>query len=74
LIKERSELPALSTLNRMAVTAQSKTNDNYFNTIADSLPASAKLELLRLLNVKAPSSETHWRQIKREPEKPGVRN
>jgi hypothetical protein len=49
LIKERSELPAFSTLERMAVTARSKTNDNYFNAIADSLPASAKSELEQLV-------------------------
>ena len=73
LIKERTELPALSTLERIAITARSKTNDNYFNAIANSLSASAKQELLRLLNVKVPSGETHWHQIKREPEKPGVR-
>jgi hypothetical protein len=33
----------------MAVTARSKTNDNYFNAIADSLPASAKSELEQLV-------------------------
>jgi len=73
LIKERTELPALSTLERIAVTARSKTNDNFFNAITDSLPASTNQELLRLLNVKAPSGETQWHQIKREPEKSGVR-
>ena len=66
LIKERTELPALSTLERIAVTARSRTNDNYFMAIADSLPESAKQELLRLLHVRAVSGETQWHQLSRD--------
>ncbi|MGK0284107.1 MAG: hypothetical protein ACI82O_003657 [Patiriisocius sp.] len=73
LIKKRTELPALSTLERIATAARSRANDGYFNAIAECLPDTAVQTLLSLLNEKSSSGETLWNQIKLEPEKPGVR-
>jgi len=73
LVKEEFELPALSTLERMAYNARATCNTQYFDRIERSLSEPTKQRLLQLLSESLPDGTTQWNQLKYEPEKPSVR-
>ena len=50
LVKEQFELPALSTLERIAFSARARINADTFDQIERSLSAETKQQLLNLLS------------------------
>lgn len=74
LIKEQFELPAQSTLERIAYSARAQCNAEYFEAIEQSIPNDSKQRLLNLLTEMQSDGTTLWTRLKYEPEKPSVRN
>lgn len=70
LVHHRYELPAFSTLDRMAFRAREASNNRYFSSISELLSAQDKAMLDALLK-KTPGEPTSaWQILKREPKKP----
>ncbi len=70
LVHHRYELPAFSTLDRLAFRAREASNDRHFSSISDQLDAQNKAMIDALLK-KTPGEPTSaWQMIKREPKKP----
>ncbi|MVF14919.1 Tn3 family transposase [Ketobacter sp. MCCC 1A13808] len=72
LVKESIELPAFSTLERIAVTARAYANRAYFRAVTGVLNQETTDILEALLHTKSDSGETHWQVLKNEPQKPNV--
>lgn len=73
LVKESIELPAFSTLERIAYSSRSRANANYFRIITHTLSPSTVDTLTTLLTTKTDSGITYWQVLKSEPKKPSVR-
>jgi TnpA family transposase len=70
LVHHRYELPAFSTLDRLAFRAREASNDRHFASITDQLSVQDKAMLDALLK-KTPGEPTSaWQMLKREPKKP----
>lgn len=70
LVHHRYELPAFSTLDRMAFRAREKSNNQYFSAIATQLSKQAKALIDGLLKTTAGESVSPWQMLKREPKRP----
>ncbi|MBM3729100.1 MAG: Tn3 family transposase [Acidobacteria bacterium] len=73
LTKNRFELPAFSTLHRIAQHARAEANRRYFDQIAGRLTAEDKDHLARLLTRPAGESDSLWAKLKSEAGRPTVR-
>ena len=73
LVKEQYELPALSTLERIAYRARNTFNTNYFDQVEKNLSDDVKSRLLACLADVKSDGRTQWFNLKNEPEKPSVR-
>ena len=72
LVKESIELPAFSTLERIAFTARAHANRVYFRAITEVIDKETDNILEALLHTKTDSGITHWQLLKSEPKKPSV--
>ncbi len=73
LVKESIELPAFSTLVRIAYSARAHANTQYFSSIIQSLTQEATETLESLLTNKNASGLSLWQLVKSEPARPSVR-
>ena len=72
LIRQRFELPAFSTLLRIARTTRSTVNRRYQLRVCELLDADARQRLLAILSRSAGESRSLWDQVKREPKRSTV--
>lgn len=70
LVHHRYELPAFSTLDRMAFRAREKSNSRYFSAITRQLTAHTKALIDGLLKTATGESASPWQMLKREPKRP----
>lgn len=70
LVHHRYELPAFSTLDRIAVQARGKNNDQHFSAITQQLSPQAKVLIDALLKADPEDRVSGWQLLKREPKKP----
>ena len=72
LIRQRYELPAFSTLLRIARTSRSLANRGYQTQFCESLNEVTRQRLLTVLSRPDNASRGLWDQVKREPKRPTV--
>jgi Domain of unknown function (DUF4158) len=72
LIRQRFELPAFSTLLRIARTTRNTVNRRYQLRVCELLDAGARQRLLAILSRSAGESRSLWDQVKREPKRSTV--
>ena len=72
LIKEQIELPAFSTLNRIAINARAQANQTYYSAIVDGLSGTTIKMLDNTLLYDNGEGQTLWHLLKQEPEKPSI--
>ena len=70
LVHHRCELPAFSTLDRMAFRAREKSNNQHFSAIAGQLTSQTKALIDGLLKTVTGESTSPWQMLKREPKRP----
>ena len=70
LVHHRYELPAFSTLDRMAFRAREKSNNRYFSAITHQLTAHTRALIDSLLKTATGESVSAWQMLKREPKRP----
>jgi TnpA family transposase len=70
LVHHRYELPAFSTLDRMAFRAREKSNSRYFSAITSQLTAHTRALIDSLLKTATGESVSAWQMLKREPKRP----
>lgn len=70
LVHHRYELPAFSTLDRMAFRAREKSNNHYFSAISGQLTPQAMKLIDSLLKTVQGESVSSWQLLKREPKRP----
>ena len=70
LVHHRYELPAFSTLDRMAFRARENSNNQYFSAIAGQLTSQTKAMIDGLLKTATGESASPWQMLKREPKRP----
>ncbi|MDR0769576.1 MAG: Tn3 family transposase [Burkholderiales bacterium] len=70
LVRHRYELPAFSTLDRLAMRAREAVNDRYFGELARQLTPQAKRLIDDLLRPEEGLRYSGWQALKREPKKP----
>ncbi len=70
LVHHRYELPAFSTLDRIAGRAREKTNDTHFASITRQLDPKVKALIDGLFKAQSGDASTGWNLLKREPKKP----
>lgn len=70
LVHHRYELPAFSTLDRMAFRAREKSNKHYFSVISGLLTPQAMKLIDSLLKTAQGESVSSWQLLKREPKRP----
>ena len=70
LVHHRYELPAFSTLDRMAFRAREKSNNQHFSAIAGQLTSQTKALIDGLLKTVTGESTSPWQMLKREPKRP----
>ena len=69
LIRQRHELPAFSTLLRVARTARNLSNRGYQTRFCESLGESARQGLLAILSKPEGESRSRWDRVKHEPKR-----
>jgi Domain of unknown function (DUF4158) len=69
LIRQRFELPAFSTLLRIARTTRNTVNRRYQLRVCELLDAGARHRLLAILSRPLGESRSLWDQVKREPKR-----
>lgn len=69
LVHHRYELPAFSTLERLAIQARERVHDRYFGRIADALTPAVRALIDDLL-VSPDDAFSGWQALKREPKRP----
>ena len=74
LVHQRFELPAFSTLERIAFTARRFVNQRYQQTIADRLGKAGRARLDALFLRPLDASQSLWDRGKREPKSPTVKH
>lgn len=72
LVRQRHELPAFSTLLRIARTARSLSNRGYQTRFCESLSNDARQRLLAVLSRPEEKSRSLWDQVKHEPKRATV--
>lgn len=70
LVHHRYELPAFSTLDRIAARAREKQHQAHFASITDQLTPQVKLLIDSLFKVQSEEKLSGWQTLKREPKKP----
>ncbi|WP_313035973.1 Tn3 family transposase [Stenotrophomonas acidaminiphila] len=70
LVHHRYELPAFSTLERLAIQARERVHDRYFGRIADALTPAVRALIDELLTSPAGDAYSGWQALKREPKRP----
>ena len=70
LLHHRFELPAFSTLDRMAYRAREASNQQHFSAITDQLSDTTRALIDKLLVRKGGEATTGWQTLKREPKRP----
>lgn len=70
LVHHRFELPAFSTLDRLAFRAREASNNRHFSGITDQLSLQAKAMIDALLKKSPGEQHSDWQMLKREPKKP----
>lgn len=74
LVRQRYELPAFSTLERVAFTARAAVNRRYHHRIAIRLNAMARARLDALLTRSPEARRSPWDAIKQAPKSPTVKH
>jgi len=74
LVQQRCELPAFSTLERMAFTVRRVVNRRYHHTIADRLGEAVRAQLDALFLRPPDALQSLWEQGKRESKSPTVKH
>lgn len=72
LVRESIELPAFSTLERIAINARALANRVYFHSVTEMIGEETEGLLETLLHTKTDSGITHWQLLKSEPKKPSA--
>lgn len=70
LVHHRYELPAFSTLERLAIQARDKVHEIHFASITRQLDTGTRALIDGLFKVRTGQSSSTWNQLKREPKKP----
>ena len=70
LVHHRYELPAFSTLDRIAFRAREKSNNQYFSAIAGQLNTQTMAMIEGLLKTATGEPISPWQMLKREPKRP----
>ena len=73
LVRDRYELPAFSTVQKIAVQARNLVHDRYFQTITQSLNVVTRQLIDDLFRVPGDLLLSGWQALKREPRKPSHR-
>jgi len=74
LVRQRYELPAFSTLVRIARSARLRINTGYHQQVYQGLSATTKVGLKALFDSPGKQSKSGWDNLKKEPNKPTVRH
>ncbi len=74
LVRQRYELPGYSTLAKIARAARSRVNTDYHQQVYSALTSKAKDGLKLLFESPGRQSKSAWDNLKKEPNKPTVRN
>src|SRR5262245_61616371 len=74
LVHHRFELPAFSTLERIAFTARRFVNQRYQHTIVERLGTAVRARLDTLFFRAAETPQSVWERAKREPKSPTVKH
>src|SRR5690606_21567163 len=69
LVKYRYELPAFSTLVRVATRARHQVNDQCYDHLYKALSSEAKAMIDALVTPVMDATESGWNQLKREPKR-----
>lgn len=70
LVRQRYELPAFSTLVRIARRIRNRVNEQFYAQIAQSLDREARVQLDRLWVSQTDTRVSPWQQVKQDPGKP----
>lgn len=70
LVHHRFELPAFSTLERLAITAREKVHDAHYRQITTALTPAMRTLIDDLLLTPPGSHHSGWHALKREPKRP----
>ncbi|MCC8769962.1 Tn3 family transposase, partial [Xanthomonas euvesicatoria pv. euvesicatoria] len=70
LVHHRYELPAFSTLERIAIAAREQVHDAYYAQIATALSLAMRELIDGLLRTPPGASHSGWQALKREPKRP----
>ena len=73
LVRQRSELPAFSTRERVAVTARAAVNRRSYQRIATGLDAPTRARLELLLTRSPEERRSPWDRLKQAPKSPTVK-
>jgi hypothetical protein len=74
LVRQRYELPAFSTLERVAVTARARVNSRYYQLITTDLDATTRVRLEILLTRPPAERRSPWDRLKQAPKSPTVKH
>lgn len=74
LIRHRYELPAFSSLVRIARSARSRINSEYHQLVNQRLTGNTRKGLAALTDRSGKNAKTAWDSLKREPNRPTVRH
>jgi len=70
LVHHRFELPAFSTLERLAIAAREQVHDAHYRQISDALTPTMRALIDELLLTPPGSHHSGWHALKREPKRP----
>src|SRR3546814_271867 len=70
LVHHRYELPAFSTLERLAIAAREQVHDTHYRQITDALTPAMRALIDELLLTPPGSHHSGWHALKREPKRP----
>ncbi len=70
LVHHRYELPAFSTVERLAINARERVHGRYYGQIADALTPAMRGLIDELLSTAAGSLHSGWQALKRDPKRP----
>lgn len=74
LIKNQYELPAFSSLVKIARTCRAEANDNIYHLVCGTLDSKQKSSIDSLFKRDSNRQKTPWDRIKQEPDKPTLGN
>lgn len=74
LIRQRYELPAFSTLERIAKSTRHSVYNSYYKYIYENLPIETIESINNLFNIESNNTYSPWSLLKEEPGKPSHKN